>query len=110
MLGVSRDTLNPLLNTRVLQARLNEIEHYKYRHGVERAHWPHFAMMRMFRHLNKYKVNYAIKGAVAFMLWRDIQNRRHMHRTSFVTIQQEQALVAPIFLHGGALFALCAII
>jgi hypothetical protein len=110
MLSVSRDTLNPLLNTDTLKARLEAIDHYKYRHGVQMAHWPHFAMNRMSRHLWKYKANYIVKGAVVYMLVRDFQHMRHMHRTSYVTFQQEQALVAPMLVHGGMFAALCAFI
>ena len=89
VLSVSRDSLNPLLNTDVLRARLDAIEHYKYRHGVQMAHWPHFAMSRASRHLWKYKFNYALKGLAVYMLVRDVQHFRHMHRTSYVTLQQD---------------------
>ena len=78
ILSTSRDTLNPLLNTETLKNRLAVIEHYKYLHGVEHAHWPHFAMSRLGRHLMKYKFNYAVKSFALYMVYRDIALFRHM--------------------------------
>lgn len=108
VLSVSRDTLNPLLNTETLQGRLQDIEYFRNRGGVERNYWPHFAMQRMFRHLNRYKFNYAVKGAVVFMLYRDYQALVLAHRTEYVTRQKQVFLTTPMLWHGGILAALCA--
>ena len=86
-LSVSRDSLNPLLNTETLRNRLAVIEHYKYLHGVERAHWPHFAMQRMLRHVMRYKVNLVIKAGALGLLVNDVQHFRVMHRETLPTIQ-----------------------
>ena len=45
-LSASRDTLNPLLNAKLLKDRLEAIEHYKYQHGIKYARWPHYALGR----------------------------------------------------------------
>lgn len=110
VLSASRDSLNPLLNTNTLKNRLNTIEHYKYIHGVERAHWPHFAMSRLGRHMMRYKTNLAVKGFAAYLIYRDIAYRRTMHETSFVTLQQEGVMLATAAAHTGMFLGLCAMI
>lgn len=87
ILSSTRDTLNPLLNTEVLKARLEVIEHYRYEHGVKMVHWPHYAMQRLSGHLMRYKFNYAIKGFAAYLMYRDFARYSHMRSTSFTTIQ-----------------------
>lgn len=110
VLSASRDTLNPLLNTNTLKNRLNAIEHYKYVHGVERAHWPHFALARFGRHVMRYKGNLAVKGFFAYLIYRDLAYRSQMHQTSFVTLQQEGYMIAQTAMHTGAFLGLCAMI
>lgn len=86
VLSTSRDTLNPLLNTETLKNRLAVIQHYKYLNGVEHAHWPHFALARLGRHLMKYKFNYAVKGFAAYMVYRDIAAYQHLQKRTFMSI------------------------
>lgn len=86
-MSASRDTLNPKLNTANLQHRLELINYYKYRNGVEMANWPHFAMKRLINHTMRYKFNYAIKGFAAYLMYRDIAQYRHMKATSYLSYQ-----------------------
>jgi len=72
MFSVSRDSLNPRLNMITLKNRLNVIDHYRYRHGVQHAHWPHFLMGRVGNMLWKYKFNYAVKGMAALMVVKSV--------------------------------------
>ena len=110
ILSVSRDTLNPLLNTQTLKNRLGDIEHYKYINGVQFAHWPHFALTRFANHLNRYKFNYAIKGFAAYIIYRDLAQYKHHKNTSFVTMQQEMSFVIATGLHTGVFVGLLALI
>ena len=84
-LSVSRDTLNPLLNTAVLKERLADIEYFKYRHGVMIHRWPHFALGRLGTNLYKYKFNYGVKAFAAYIVWNDIQHYRHMKTQVFLS-------------------------
>ena len=68
-LSVSKDTLNPLLNTQVLKDRLIAIEHYKWVGGARYARWPHYFMQNFANHLWKYKFNLAVKGFAAYMMY-----------------------------------------
>lgn len=77
-LSVSRDTLNPLLNTAILKERLADIEFFKYRYGVELARWPHFALGRLGKHLYRYKFNYGVKAFAAYVIYKDVINFKHM--------------------------------
>ena len=74
VLSASRDTLNPKLNLETLKSRLWVIDHYRYLHGVEHAHWPHFFMKNLGRHLNKYKFNYLVKTFFVYNFVREIRN------------------------------------
>ena len=71
-LSVSRDTLNPLLNTQVLKNRLAAIEYYNMQHGSLYARWPKHFMAQTAAKLWKYKVNLAVKGAAGYMLYREV--------------------------------------
>jgi hypothetical protein len=110
VLSVSRDTLNPLLNTETLKNRLNVIEHYRYINGVEMAHWPHFAMNRFAKHVMRFKFNYAIKGFAAYLIYRDIAQYRQMKATSYVTFQQDVVAGGAFAFHTGVFAGLCALI
>jgi hypothetical protein len=110
VLSASRDTLNPLLNTETLKNRLAVIEHYRYVHGVEYAHWPHFAMSRLARHVFRYKVNYAIKGFAAYLIYRDVAQYRHLKATTFMTIPQELSFGVSAAFHSGLLLGICCLI
>jgi len=109
-LSVSRDTLNPLLNTAVLKQRLADIERYKYRNGVEIHRWPHFLLGRMGKHLYKYKFNHGVKAFAAYIVYNDIQHWKHMQSQVFLTYQQEGELVYNTTIHTAMFFGLCAMI
>lgn len=83
-LGVSRDSLNPKLSLETLKNRLWVMEHYKYLHGVEHAHWPHFVMQRAGSHLWKYKFNYAVKAFFIYQAVREYQNYRYLSSITFM--------------------------
>jgi len=110
ILSSTRDTLNPLLNTEVLKARLEVIEHYRYEHGIKMAHWPYYAMQRLSGHLMRYKFNYAIKGFAAYLMYRDLARYSHMRSTSFTTIQQDAYMIGTFLFHAGVFTGVCLII
>lgn len=73
----------------MLKQRLEDIEFYKYRFGVELARWPHFAMQRLGSHVYKFKGNYLVKGFAAFIVYSDVQHYRYMRTQVFLSNQQE---------------------
>lgn len=109
-LTVSRDTLNPLLNTTILKQRLAAIEYYKNLHGARYARWPHYWMSQTAQRLWKYKVNLAVKGAAAYMLYREVQNYRNLNEVSVMSIQQSFAGFGAIGTHAAIFGGLCLII
>ena len=109
-LTVSRDTLNPLLNTNILKKRLADIEYYKYLHGEKYARWPHYWMGQTAQRLWKYKFNYAVKGAAAYMLYREVQNHINLNQKTVMTIQQSFADFGSIGAHAALLGGLCMFI
>lgn len=109
-LSVSRDTLNPSLNHKILKERLADIEHYNYRLGVKAAHWPHYVMMNASKHLYKFKFNYALKGFAAYMLYSEVQYYRHMQTQVFLSYQQEGQLSANVLARGAIFGGLCLLI
>jgi len=86
-LSVSRDTLNPLLNTTILKQRLAAIDYYKTLHGARYARWPHFWMGETANRLWKYKANIAVKGFAAYMVYREVQNYRNLNEKTVMTFQ-----------------------
>ncbi len=87
-LSASRDSLNPALNLETLQARLFVMEHYKYLHGVEHAHWPHYVMKNVGGHMWKYKFNYAIKAFFLYQVYREVKNYNYVKSVSFLSEDQ----------------------
>lgn len=85
-LSVSKDTLNPLLNTRVLKQRLETIDYYKHLHGIRYARWPHFWMGQTANYMWRYKGNLAVKGFFAYMVYREVQNYRNLNEKTVMTI------------------------
>ena len=110
ILSASKDTLNPLLNAETLKNRLALIEHYKYQHGVQMAHWPHFALKRAATHLNRYKFNYGVKAFAAYIVYSDIANYRYENEKTFMTLQRQATHIAKTGAHLGAFTALCLFI
>lgn len=104
MFSVSKDSLNPRMNARTLKNRLAVIEHYRYRFGVEHAHWPHFMMGRTGNKLYKYKFNYAVKGLAAFMLVKAVADYKHINERAFLSYDK----TAEYTLSIGGYAAFCA--
>ena len=77
-LSVSKDTLNPLLNTTILKQRLAAIDYYNNLHGSKYARWPHFWMGKTACNLWKYKANLAVKGFAAYLVYREVQKYRNL--------------------------------
>jgi hypothetical protein len=107
---VSRDTLNPLLNTTILKERLAKIEYYKHLHGEMYARWPHYWMGRTANQLWKYKFNLAIKGCMGYMIFREVQNYRNLKAKTVMTYQQGSQCFANIGMATGAFTAVCLLI
>ena len=110
VLSATQDTLNPLLNAQTLKNRLALIEHYKYQHGVEMAHWPHFAMKRAARHLYRYKFNYGVKAFAAYIVYSDYADYKHQQQRTFMTLQQKTNLLTTGAVHFAGFTALCLLI
>lgn len=72
----------------MLKQRLEAIDHYKYRWGADHTYWVHTALRNSFRFLNKYKVNFAIKGILAYQAWAAYKNYRYVDSMSFMTKTQ----------------------
>ena len=109
-LNVSRDTLNPLLNTTVLKQRLAAIEHYRLLHGVKYARWPHVFMGRMSNYMWTYKFNLVVKGAAAYMTFREIQNYRNLNEKTLMTFEQSFEGFGAIGAHAALFGTLCALV
>ena len=73
MFSVTRDALNPRMNTEVLRQRLHVIDHYKFRYGAQHTYWVHFALKKYGQRVWTYKFNYLFKGALAYATWRKVQ-------------------------------------
>ena len=110
MMTSSRDTLNPLLNTETLMGRLTAIEYYKYRHGVMYARWPHFVLKKMGNTLWRYKVNYAVKGFAAYLVYSEYRQFKHMDEMAILTLEQDASFVLRVTGKALACGALCCII
>ena len=109
-LSVSRDTLNPMLNTNILKNRLAAIEYYKTLNGPMHARWPHFFMRQTANKLWKYKFNLALKGFAAYIVYREVQNHRNLNEKTVMTLQQTFANLTTIAASSAAFIAVCSII
>ena len=109
-LGVSRDTLNPLLNHENLRTRLQTIEHYKYLNGVRYARWPHFWMQATAKSMNRYKYNIAIKAFLVYVLYKDVDAFRYYRFSQVRTYQNDLYYGLPILAKTAVLGATCFLI
>ena len=109
-LSVSRDTLNPLLNTTILKNRLAAIEYYNMLHGPKYARWPHYFMAQTASKLWKYKFNLAVKGAAAYMLYREIDNYRNLNEKTVMTFQQSFGSFGSIGAHTALFVGVCGLL
>lgn len=107
---VSRDTLNPMLNTTILKQRLQAIEHYKLLNGAKYARWPHFWMGQTAAKLWKYKSNLAVKGFLAYMVYAEVQNYRNLQDKTIMTFNQSFASFGKIGVHATLFAGACLII
>ncbi|CDW71683.1 UNKNOWN [Stylonychia lemnae] len=101
-LGASQNTLNPQHSLDTLKNRLWVSEFYRLQHGVEHAHWPHFFLRNVGRHLNKYKFNYAVKGYLVYLLYREFANFQYQNSIKFMPANEQSLLLAKMGLNGGA--------
>ena len=109
-LSVSRDTLNPLLNTNILKQRLSAIDYYKQLHGPRIARWPHFWMHATAQKLWKYKFNLAVKGFAAYVVYREVQHYRNLNEKTILTIDQSLSSFGSIAASSGFFLTLCCLI
>lgn len=110
MFSVSRDTLNPLLNTQKLKDRLETIEHYRYKHGKMYARWPHYVLDKMGRHLYRYKFNYAVKGFAAFLILQEYSQYKHMNSVAILSVQQDMKFFISVTGKAAAFGGICMLI
>lgn len=109
-LSVSRDSLNPMLNTTILKNRLAAIEYYKTLHGPKYARWPHFFMAQTANKVWKYKFNLAVKGFAAYMVYREVQNHRNLNEKTVMTFQQTFVNFGSIAATSALFVAVCGFI
>lgn len=109
-LSVSRDTLNPLLNTTILKQRLKMIEHFRTLHGERYAYWPHYWMGNKASQLWKYKFNYAVKGFAAYMVFREVQQYRNLKAKTVMTFNQSFSSFGQIGATTGFFATVCLLI
>lgn len=110
MFSASRDTLNPLLNTHRLRARLELIEHYRLKHGEFYARWPHFALKRLGANVWRYKCNYAVKAFAAFLVCQEYAQYKHLSSVAIVTFEQDFSHYVRMGMTTGAFAGLCLMI
>lgn len=107
-LSASRDSLNPALNLETLKNRLWVMEYYRTLNGVEYTYWPHYTLRNLGRHVNKYKLNYIVKGFVLYNLLRSVQASKYASSTRFLRLDEMFAFNGQIAysaaLAGAALF------
>jgi len=110
-LSASRDTLNPLLNAGILKHRIEMIEHFKLANGGHRyQHWPMYFMQKAGKHMRCYGLNYAVKAFAGYLVYNEIQQYRHLHETTFVTIQQQANFTFKLASTSACFFGVCAMI
>ena len=96
-----------MLNAKRLQQRLAAIEHYKHKHGLLYARWPHFVMQKMGNNLWRYKFNYAVKGVAAYIVYQEYANYQHLASKTIMTHQEDAQYITNMLVKGGALGAIC---
>lgn len=64
--SVTRDALNPRMNTEILRKRLWTIDHYRFRYGAKHTYWVHFALQKYGKMLWTYKLNYGLKAVLFY--------------------------------------------
>ena len=105
--NVSRDVMNPELNTELLKNRIRLIDYYKYRHGVNHTYWVHSFLSRQGNKLNKYKFNYAIKAFLAYQVYSKYKNYRFVDDMTFMTNEQRVAHASPVVTSAGVFTLAC---
>ncbi len=81
--------MNPQQSLETLKNRLWVTEYYRNLHGEEFAHWPHYFLRNSFKHINKYKFNYAVKAFFLYHVYRDVQTYRYEERTTFMPTDRQ---------------------
>ena len=99
-----------MLNANVLKQRLSAIEYYSTLHGAKYAYWPHYWMRMSGQYLWRYKINIAVKGFTAFMLYKEVDNFRNLNDKTVMTINQQLGAFGSIGAHAGLLGAVCCLI
>ena len=110
MFSSSRDTLNPLLNTHRLKARLALIDYYNQKHGVQYARWPAFALQKLGANVWRYKANYAVKAFAAFLVYQEYQQYKHLSDVAIMSFEADVAHYVRMGVKTGAFGAICMLI
>ena len=84
----SKTFLNPNASLDILKERLAVTEHYRLRHGVEFAYWPHYFLRNVGAHLYRYKFNYLAKGLVFYSAYSILREHRHLNKHAILTMDQ----------------------
>ena len=99
--NASVDTLNPLLNRNTLVARLQAIEFYHLRHGIEHYHWPHYFMRNVAQHMYKYKFNYGLKAFCIYLMYSDVAAYNHLSKNKFTSYTDLNMFMLNLSAHGA---------
>ena len=82
---VSKSMMDPGLNAKLLKNRLEAIEMYREEFGRAHAYWVHELMKKSLGNIRRYGLNYAVKGAFAYMLYSKVQHYRYINENTFMT-------------------------
>ena len=110
LLDASKDRLNPQLNVALVQKRLSDLEHYKYRFGADHRYWVHAALRRQWTYLNRYKFNLAFKAFLVYQVLRSVQHFRYRNQVQLLSTSEQAVLMGPIAVSSGALAGACLLI
>ena len=88
-LSSSQSALNPTANLELMKNRLAVADYYRLLHGEQHAYWVHYSMRNIGRHLNKYKFNYALKGFLLYVIYRDASNYRYQSNIRFLRMDEQ---------------------
>ena len=106
----TRDALNPNVDVQALKNRLWAIDHYKYRYGADHTYWVHSSLRRLFTRLNTYKLNYALKGFLAYQAVSSYRHYSYMDSMSLMSHTERATYHLPIMAYSGAFLGVCALL
>ena len=109
--SVTRDALNPRMNTEILRKRLWTIDHYRYRYGAKHTYWVHFALQKYGKKLWTYKLNYGLKALLFYNAYSQYQRYNKADAENYLSeTERTVAHRLPILFSTGAFAGACLLI